>query len=309
MQQLKPGDDRDRRIDDDSFAHGYFDHAVYNHWDPNRDIPQEDLEADREKLIDAELAEGEFEELRQAVAAFGGGEEAVTEDLMPLALVMEDINDEMFISTQIYEEAKHLEFWERYWTEVLDPVSDELGYEQTNPMDDRYYYESYENMFTTNERRMHRLLEEGENTPENRAKAICTYHLVLESVLAQTGYYTLNYGFSPKGDDITHNEMPHLEGLEQGVEYIRSDEGRHVGWGMYKVRDLIREEDVDPAVVQQTLQDMMPDVAAQFSYYNEVWDPNPLVDYARDKLTGRVERMTNLETDIPPVEDLVKLAH
>lgn len=309
MRQLKPDDDRERRVDSESFAHGYFEHAVYNHWDPNEDIPQSDLEADREKLIADEPTQEEFHELRKAVAMFGGGEEAVTEDLMPLALVIDDLDDEMFLSTQIYEEAKHLEFWERYWTEVLSPAAEELGFEETSPMDDRYYDEYYESMFTTNERRMHRLLEDGGNTPENRAKAICTYHLVLESVLAQTGYYTLNYGFSPKGDDITYRPTPELNGLIQGVEYIRSDEGRHVGWGMHKVRSLIHEEDVDAGIVQQTLQDMMPDVAGQFSYFNTLWDPNPLIEYSRDKLTGRVERMTNLETDIPPVEDLVRLAH
>ena len=118
MTQIRDSD-REMRIEPDTVGGGYFEHAVYNHWDPYEDVPQELLEQDRERLIEATDAPGEaeFEDLMQTLALFGAGEESVTEDLAPLLVALEDINDQMFISSQIYEEAKHTQFFDRYWRE------------------------------------------------------------------------------------------------------------------------------------------------------------------------------------------------
>lgn len=307
MRQRYPDQTRDMRIDPDSFAGGYFRHAVYNHWDPYEAIPQHNLENDRQKLIEDEPTLAEFEALRSFIAQFGGGEEAVVDDLLPVVMSVDDLNDEMFLTTQVYEEAKHLEYWERYWNEVLNPAGEALGYGKTYPTDEKYISDSYMSLFLANERRTNRLTEEGKNTPANLAKAVCTYHLVMEGVAAQTGYYTLSKLFGEDEEGVAVRDQPNLRGLVQGVNYIRSDEGRHVGWGMNKVKELIEAKDVDAEIVQDILQEMMPDIAGAFQDFNEITNPNSLVDYARDKLTHRVEIMTNREADVPPVEELVSL--
>jgi ribonucleoside-diphosphate reductase beta chain len=298
---------RQMRLDRDSVGQGYFEHAVYNHWDPYEDIPQSDLEADREKMIDDEdLTEEEFEEFMQVLALFGAGEEAVAEDLAPMAIALDDIDDQMFITSQLYEEAKHTQFFDRYWRNVVLPVADEHGFEATYPTNQRFFNEGFIELFEENEAAMERLLTD--DTPENRAKAYCHYHLVVESVLAQTGYYGLTSLFSPGGDDdVPQRDLPHLEGLVQGVTYIRSDEGRHVGFGMQKIQELINEEDVDPQVVQNTLQELMPHVANTVGQFVEVTNPVPLVEYSRDKLTRRIEIITNADAEIPDVETLVEI--
>ena len=298
---------RGMRLNRDSFAQGYFENAVYRHWDPYEDIPQADIEADREKFIADEPTAAEFDEFRTTIALFGAGEEAVTEDLMPLALVLEDIDKQMFVSSQIYEEAKHTQFFDRYWREVIDPVAEDLGYEVTAPTDQRYFSEDYVELFDANETAMNRLLEA--DTPENRAKAYCHYHLVIESVLAQTAYYGLQSSFSEGGsDEVALREFPNLDGLVGGITKIRSDEGRHVGFGMHAVRDLVHEEGVDPAVVQNTLQRLMPHVAGIVTEAADVaTDPVPLVEYSREKLTRRVRILTERDAEVPPVDDLVRI--
>jgi ribonucleoside-diphosphate reductase beta chain len=298
---------REMRLDRESFAQGYFENAVYRHWDPYGDIPQADLEADRRKLIEDAPTEAEFDELRTVLALFGAGEEAVTEDLMPLGLALDDINKQMFVSSQIYEEAKHTQFFDRYWREVVNPVAEELGYEVTKPTDQRYYSQDYIDLFDKNEAAMERLIDE--DTPENRAKAYCHYHLVIESVLAQTGYFGIQSSFSDAGsDDVAQREFPNLDGLVAGITKIRSDEGRHVGFGMNEVRHLIHEEGVDPETVQQTLQNLMPHVAGLLQEATGVaTDPVPLIEYSRDKLTRRVEILTERDAEVPPVDDLVKI--
>ncbi|MFD1585832.1 ribonucleoside-diphosphate reductase [Halorientalis brevis] len=300
---------RDMRLDPDSFAQGYFENAVYRHWDPYEDVSEDLLEQDRENMLAQEdQGQEHFDALRGTIALFGAGEEAVTEDLMPLALVLEDIDDQMFVSSQIYEEAKHTQFFDRYWRNVINPVAEERGYEVVNPTDQRWFPEGYVELFDRTEAAMERLLTE--DTPENRAKAYCHYHLVVESVLAQTGYYGLTSRFKEEKSDIYADdiETAHLPGLVKGVNFVRSDEGRHVGFGMHKVRHLIHEEGVDEAVVQDTLQSLLPLISetVQANQVEEA-DPVPLVEYASDKLTRRIDILTDATAEIPGVDELVKL--
>jgi ribonucleoside-diphosphate reductase beta chain len=300
-------DSREMRIDPDSFAGGYFKNAVYRHWDPYEDIPEADIQADREKLVESDMTEAEFDEFRTTIALFGAGEEAVTEDLMPLGIALDDINKQMFVSSQIYEEAKHTQFFDRYWRDVINPVAEERGWEVTAPTNQRYFGQDYIDLFDKNEAAMERLLTD--DTPENRAKAYCHYHLVIESVLAQTGYYGIQSSFSDTGsDEVALREQPDLDGLVGGITRIRSDEGRHVGFGMQEVRELIQDHGVDPEVVQDTLQSLMPHVAGIVQQSSgEATNPVPLVEYSRDKLTRRVEIITDSDAVVPPVDQLVQI--
>lgn len=296
-------DSRDMRLDPDSFAQGYFKNAVYRHWDP---YAVEGLESDRERIMEHGLEESEYLELCTAISRFGAGEEAVTEDLTPLAMVLEDINDQMFISSQIYEEAKHTQFFDRYWREVLDPVAEEFGFERRAATDQRFFNDEYIALFDKTEDAMHRLLED--DSPENRVRAYSHYHLAVESVLAQTGYYGFQSAFSEKGsDEVALEDWPNANGLVNGIEYIRSDEGRHVGFGMHKVRDHIQNDGVDPEVVDETLNELLPHIMGTFSDFGTAIDPTPLVGYAGDKLSRRIEILTEADAEIPPIEELVKI--
>ena len=299
---------RGLRIGEDTVGGGYFKHAVYNHWDPYEDVSRELLETDRERSIDAEGDEAEFFETMQYLALFGAGEEAVTEDLAPLSVAMDDVDDQMFIASQLYEEAKHTQFFDRYWREVIYPVAEANGYEKVPPTDQRFFPDGYVELFDRTEAAMERLLTD--DTPENRVRAYCHYHLVVESVLAQTGYYGITTVMGPEADDAISRpdaDTPHLPGLVKGINFIRSDEGRHVGFGMQKVQAHIADDGVDEAVVQEILQELMPLVAETVSVGDGLVDPAPLVSYASDKLTRRIEIITDADAEIPPVEDLVAL--
>jgi ribonucleoside-diphosphate reductase beta chain len=306
--------ERTMRLDPDSFAGGYFRNAVYRHWDPYEDIPGELLEQDRERLVESDWTDEEFRGFRSSVAKFGAGEEAVTEDLAPLAIALDDINDQMFVASQIYEEAKHAVFFDRYWREVIDPVAEARGIEVLPPTADEFFNEAYEQLFDRTEAAMHRLLEDGENTVRNRVVAYCHYHLAVESVLAQTAYYGYQAQYSETGPDIDQyqdddREPVYLDGLIEGITRIRSDEGRHVGFGMHKVQEHVASGAVEEALVQETLQELLPHVAGivDDGQYDTDFDSTPLVEYASEKLSKRIEIITSNEADLPPVEELVHI--
>lgn len=296
-------DDLGMQLDDGTLSQEYFTNAVYRHWDPGA---IEELDTDRRRLIDSEPDEAQFEALRRTVARFGAGEESVTEDLMPLAQVSEDINDQMFLSSQIYEEAKHTKFFDRYWREVIDPVAKEIGHERKSPTDESYFNAQYNELFERTEAAMERLLTD--DTPKHRVEAYCHYHLAIESVLAQTGYYGIQSSFSDAGsDEVTDDQFAELPGLVNGITKIRSDEGRHVGFGMAKVREHVQSGAVDESIVQKTLQELLPFVAGTVNDLGENMNPDPLVAYATDKLTRRIEIIADAEAEIPPVDELVQI--
>jgi ribonucleoside-diphosphate reductase beta chain len=237
-------------IDPDSKPFQYYRTEVLRHWDPS----EIDLSEDRQNLMDAEFlqAQGALDALKDPLARFGAGEQSVTEDLAPLATALDDINDQMFVTTQLYEESKHAEFFHRYWTEVINPVEEEFGHEITSPYEDRWFGSDYVELFDRNEEAMHRLLED--DSPEALANAYCHYHMTIEGMLAESGYYGLQSIF---GTDKVSPVTPELPGLDEGLNYIRGDEGRHVGFGALKLRELTVDGPVDMAEIEDTLEELL----------------------------------------------------
>ena len=296
MTEYKPKSE----IDDERQSFRYYRNAVERHWDPG----EIDLEVDKENI--KELPDEGLDPLRRGLALFGAGEEAVTEDLAPLAVALEDISDQMFVTTQLYEESKHADFFHRYWKEVINPEEARRGMEESNPRDDEWFSDEYNQLFTENEEVMHRLLED--DTPKNRATAFCYYHMTIEGILGQTGYYGFQNNFGGE-----YEELPELPGLVEGFSKIRSDEGRHVGFGMWKLKQMVENGEVPGEFVTETVQNLAPRIQgvltppddrepAELGMENE-----QLVSYALTKHTERMEQITNVSEDIPDVDELVNI--
>ncbi|WP_394343716.1 ribonucleotide-diphosphate reductase subunit beta [Haloterrigena salifodinae] len=289
------------RLDSSTRSHRYYRNAVEKHWDPH----EIDLEADREGV--AELPDPAFEGLKRSLALFGAGEESVTEDLAPLAVVLEDIEDQLFITTQLYEESKHTDFFDRYWREVIHTEEDRRGQERSSPTDERWFNDPYNELFERNERAMARLLED--DTPENRAKAHCHYHLTIEGILAQTGYYGLTLAYGEQESDL-----PDLPGLVEGLKLVRSDEGRHVGFGMAQLKSFVMDGEVDPDVLRDTVDELVPlvqdSLAGEGGASTEAGpgpSPSDLAEYAYNKHEQRMQQITTASEKIPDVEELTEL--
>jgi ribonucleoside-diphosphate reductase beta chain len=298
---------RSTQLDRESRGTRYYRNAVERHWDPH-DI---DLETDRERLVrflrDVDEPQERFDGMRMGIARFGAGEQAVTEDLAPLATALEDIDDQLFLTTQIYEEGKHTDHFDRYWREVIHGVEDELGFDRSSPTDDAWFNEPYYDLFQRNEDAMHALIED--RTPEAYAVAYCHYHLVIEGILAQTGYYGLQQAYSPDN----YPDLPHLPGLYEGFTQIRQDEGRHVGFGMAKLKELIREDGVDPQLLDDTVNELLPlvnGIAAnpEDDYVQDLGPtPEELQAFATEKHVERMEQITDAAEDVPDLASLTEL--
>ncbi|HKJ59752.1 MAG TPA: ribonucleotide-diphosphate reductase subunit beta [Halobacteriales archaeon] len=295
---------RPTQLDEDEKGFRYYRNAVERHWDP-QDI---DLSVDRENV--SKLPDEVFEQLHVSLAKFGAGEQSVTEDLSPLAVVLSDVEDQMFVTTQLYEEAKHTDFFDRYWKQVIHPEEDARGWEPTSPLDPKWFDDDYVELFDRNDEAMALLLTD--DTSENRAKAYCHYHLVIEGILAQTGYYGLTKVWGPQVE-----EYPELPGLVEGINLIRQDEGRHVGFGMAKLRDLVQSGEVDAELLDETVGELVllvqgtltPDEEEQAALDElpQVLDDDELTEYAIGKHTERMGQITDAAQAIPDVDQLTAL--
>ncbi|MCM3237379.1 R2-like ligand-binding oxidase [Heyndrickxia oleronia] len=174
------------------------------------------------------------------LAQFQGGEEAVTLDLLPLLKVIASegrLEEEMFLTTFLCDEAKHTEFFRI----VLNAIGekDDLSH---------LHSESYRKLFyeilpETMERLWY------EQTPEVIADAATVYNMFAEGVLAETGYKTFYDGLQKIG------KMP---GLLEGIGHLKQDESRHIAYGTFLLQRLICEHPHLYARIIKKLEELAP---------------------------------------------------
>jgi ribonucleoside-diphosphate reductase beta chain len=189
-------------------------------WDP-RDI---DLSQDREDW--QRLPADGKERLRRLILGFQAGEEAVTLDLLPLIMTMARegrLEEEMFLTTFLWEEAKHTEFFRRVLDEVLQEHEDLHQFRGATSERD-IFAEELPSV-------MNRLLTDP--SPENQVRASVLYNMIVEGVLAETGYYSYSR-------ELSAGKM--MPGLLQGIQLIKRDESRHIAYGVFLISRLVAQD-------------------------------------------------------------------
>lgn len=171
------------------------------------------------------LSEREQDLLLRLSAQFGAGEESVTTDLLPLLGWAADagrLEDELFLTSYLWEEAKHVEAFDRFLREVAAYDGDL----------DAYLTPAYRAHFADAQPAAMNRLRDDRST-EALVNALVTYQMGTEGILAETGYHAY---YTVLGDA---GIMP---GMQEVIRHIQRDESRHVGYGIYLLSRLIAEE-------------------------------------------------------------------
>jgi ribonucleoside-diphosphate reductase beta chain len=219
-------------------------------------------------------AEEYAKQLHQLCAFFHAGEESVTSTLAPLlgaaARLKLGVDVEMYLTSQIYEEAKHFEFFSRYFHEVLGEdtgavITELTAAPQAVLVDD---------LDATTDR----VRAEADPVKLRAAfvEAVTHYMGVVEAMLARTGYVGAGDALAARG---------WLPGLQEGFRLIRRDEGRHVSFGIHFLREMTTAHPELIPVVQQTFERHLPNVLATvqaFDYPHPIVDLPKLMQYALD---------------------------
>jgi len=238
-----------------------------------------DIDFSQDKIDFANMSEIEQDWILRQIALFVTGEEAVTLDLLPLIMTVAEegrIDEEMFLTTFLFEEAKHLDFFTRFLDEVVGDAAGDLS---------RFYTPHYDGIFNDALPKAMQALKT-DRSAAAQVRASVTYNMVVEGVLAENGY---NSWFK-----ALRNDGNLLPGMQQGLELIRLDESRHIAYGVYFLsRHIVAEPDVW-GVVEQTFAELMPLAQGLSADAAERYNNNPPfaldIEANREFLMGQYEK-------------------
>jgi ribonucleoside-diphosphate reductase beta chain len=203
-----------------------------------------DLERDKEQW--AALSEEDKDEHLWGLSSFFLGEERVTTQFSGLVMAYEDEQEEAFLATQQVDEARHMQFFDRYYREVMGldqgRIQERLAFVRKDVTD--AFVELFDQRLVEAGRR---LIADPRDL-EAKVDFIVMYHMVIEGTLALTGqHFMLDY--------YERNEL--LPGFAEGFAKIARDEHRHVAYGTW----FLQQKCADPAIrerVQRTLSELLP---------------------------------------------------
>jgi ribonucleoside-diphosphate reductase beta chain len=181
-----------------------------------------DIDLSQDKQDWAGFTPDEKDLVLMLLGLFVSGEEAVTLDLLPLIEVMARegrIEEEMYLTTFLFEEAKHTDFFQRVLHEVCDAPADLTQYHGQN-----YRQIVYEALPIA------LLALKTDASPAAQIRASVTYNMIVEGVLAETGYHAF---FTM----LERNNL--LPGLRKGIGLLKQDESRHIAYGVYLLARLV----------------------------------------------------------------------
>jgi ribonucleoside-diphosphate reductase beta chain len=176
-------------------------------------------------------------------------EERITTKFSGLVGAYGSEEEATFLSTQQVDEARHMQFYARFQDEVVAApatVADHVDRAREQVSD------AFRAIFDV------ALVEAHERLvahPEDRAAKVAfvtLYHLILEATLGLTT-------FKFATDYLKREGL--LPGFVEGYSKIHHDETRHIGYGVWFLREAVRADAAQADTVRQTLRDLLPHVA------------------------------------------------
>lgn len=220
-------------------------------WNPS------EIDFSQDKKDWTKLNEDEKDVILRLTSSFQAGEEAVTLDLLPLIMTIARegrLEEELFLTTFLWEEAKHTDFFNRFLTEVIGDPGDLSRYHTPS-----YHTVFYDALPTA----LNRLSVD--SSPEAQVIASVTYNMIVEGVLAETGYHI--YYTTLRNNNL----MP---GTTKGIDYLKQDEGRHIAYGIYLISRLVAENpdlwEVAETTMNTLLMPALGTVTEGFAEYDPV---------------------------------------
>jgi len=194
------------------------------------------------------------------------------------------------------DEARHMQFYARFQDEVV-AAPDVIGRHVARARES--VSDAFRHIFDVALVDAHAALVAAPGDLPTKVRFVTLYHLVLEGTLGLTSFRFIT-------DYLTANEL--LPGFVAGYSKIHHDETRHIGYGVWFLRENVRE---DPAAadavretvraqpetadkVRATLRDLLPAVAESLEPPDggvDVLgiDEDALRDFALAGLTRRLE--------------------
>jgi ribonucleoside-diphosphate reductase beta chain len=221
---------------------------MYHLWEKQQWLTQDlDFSQDRIDWHERIPPDERFQRM-YGLSSFFIGEQKVADELGPIMRAAPTEAQRIFLCTQIADEARHVRFFDRFFSEVgVLEGTDELP--QRLEALDQHLNESFRTLFDDLLKgRVDRLAQEPEDR-EALVEAVTLYHMVIEGMLALTGQHFI----------IEYNErVGTLPGFVEGFSNVARDEHRHIAFGVRFLTDCVREDDRYREVIQRMLEQSLP---------------------------------------------------
>ncbi len=244
-------------------------------WNPS------DIDFTQDKVDWQGLNTLEQEVLLHLTSLFQAGEEAVTADILPLLLTISGegrIEEELYLTTFLFEEAKHTDFFRRF-LDVVAGVDVDLAHFHTASYH-RLIYEALPEAMQT-------LLTD--RSPTAQIRAAVTYNMIVEGVLAETGYHAYLSA-------LERNRL--LPGQCRGIRLLKQDESRHIAYGLFLIARLLAADpnlwEVAEATMNELLVPALGVVADVFDAYPTMpfgLNQEEFSHFALSQFNKRLERL------------------
>jgi ribonucleoside-diphosphate reductase beta chain len=218
------------------------------------------------------------------MSMFFHGEECVTSTLAPWVEAAPTQDMQLFLATQLADEARHTVFFDRFYEQVVGAGSDikaRLAWSHPHVND------AFDAFFRDLLPRVAGEVGASRGEAATFARGIAFYHLVTEGLLAVPGQrYLLDYCRS--------NAI--LPAFRAGFTAVARDESRHVGAGVRIIRELSTADPACVDAVQQMIVESMPLASqifqppnADFTYFSVLgYDVGELFRFAINSLAKRL---------------------
>jgi ribonucleoside-diphosphate reductase beta chain len=259
--------------------------ALYYRWERQQwSAGTIDFTEDRRQWVE-ELSPEQRRSFLWGLSSFYVGEEQVTHTLVPFVDAAPTEEQQVFLTTQLVDEARHTVFFDRFYSGALDAEGDDMKSRlerQTRRLNDGFRILLLEMLPAAAD-----AIRRAPDDREKLVEGILLYHIVIEATLALTGQrFLLDYA--------RRNDL--LPGFRQGFTAVARDESRHVSFGVKFLKEMVESDPRYIEVVQRALARALP-VSLQvieppggdMTYFDPLpYGPDELTAFALGSLTKRL---------------------
>jgi ribonucleoside-diphosphate reductase beta chain len=224
--------------------------TLYEHWEGQQWSPWEiDLAADRADWGER-LGEQDKALVYWALSSLMVAEERITTKFAGLVMAGESEEETTFLATQQVDEARHMQFYARFQNEVVaapEAIAAHVARSREQ------LGESFRVIFDEALVQAHDRLVAEPRDAVAKVEFVTTYHLVIEATLGLTAFEFITRYLSDQGL---------LPGFVEGYTRIHHDEQRHIGYGIWFLREAASRDAELAAAIRAKLHELLPAVAA-----------------------------------------------
>src|SRR4051812_23235651 len=222
--------------------------TLYRRWEEQQWSPFEiDLARDREQW--PRMSDADQTLIYWALSSLMVAEERITTKFSGLVAAYGSEEEATFLATQQVDEARHMQFYARFRDEVIDSPGAIASHvasarDQVSP--------AFQRLFDEELVEAHEDLVSSPGDLAAKVRFVTIYHLILESTLGLTSFRFVTRYLEREGL---------LPGFVAGYSKIHHDETRHIGYGVWFLREAVRKDEGAAETIRSTLGELLPVVA------------------------------------------------